>query len=259
VPSGATCSVLAGVRGQPDGVVQEHLIGAGLNQQRGQAGQRGEDRAGQRGGPLPGGQVPAGVPAHGVVAEQRIGPVLGVHAGPRARDVGPRGEDRDGGGLRQAPIARGEQRGHREPAPGRITRHQDPRRADARFEQPGVGGQAVLDRGRVGMLGGEPVVALPTTVPCARLHVRHLLWEWGLNGLAANTELLTSELVTNAVQATAGQQQAAIRLRLSSDYARVLVEVRDADPRPPAPKALGEGGTPDPGEEGGAGCSWWRR
>ena len=46
--------------------------------------------------------------------------------------------------------------------------------------------------------------ALPTAVPCARLHARHLLWEWGLNGLAANTELLVSELVTNAVKATAG-------------------------------------------------------
>ena len=62
--------------------------------------------------------------------------------------------------------------------------------------------------------------ALPTAVPCARLHARHLLWEWGLSALAAETELLTSELVTNAVKATAGQQQAAIRLRLSSDHAR---------------------------------------
>ena len=26
--------------------------------------------------------------------------------------------------------------------------------------------------------------ALPTAVPCARLHARHVLWEWGLNGLA---------------------------------------------------------------------------
>ena len=26
--------------------------------------------------------------------------------------------------------------------------------------------------------------ALPTAVPCARLHARHLVWEWGLNGLA---------------------------------------------------------------------------
>ena len=95
--------------------------------------------------------------------------------------------------------------------------------------------------------------ALPTAVPCARLHVRHLLWEWGLSALAADTELLTSELVTNAVRATAGQRQAAIRLRLSSDHVRVFVEVWDADPQPPAPRALGEDGTPDPPEEGGRG------
>ena len=95
--------------------------------------------------------------------------------------------------------------------------------------------------------------ALLTAVPCARLHVRHLLWEWGLSALAEETELLTSELVTNAVKATAGQQQAAIHLRLSSDHARVLVEVWDADPQPPAPKAFGEDGTPDPQDEGGRG------
>ena len=80
------------------------------------------------------------------------------------------------------------------------------------------------------------------------------MWEWGLNGLADSTELLVSELVTNAVKATAGQEaQAAVRLRLSSDNARVLIEVCDADPRPPAPKDLGEDGTPDPQEEGGRG------
>jgi anti-sigma regulatory factor (Ser/Thr protein kinase) len=95
--------------------------------------------------------------------------------------------------------------------------------------------------------------ALPTAVPRARRHARHLLWEWGLNGLTADIELLVSELVTNAVKATAGQQQAAIRLRLSSDSARVLVEIWDANPQPPAPKDLGEGGTPDPEEEGGRG------
>jgi anti-sigma regulatory factor (Ser/Thr protein kinase) len=95
--------------------------------------------------------------------------------------------------------------------------------------------------------------ALPTAVPCARLHARHLLWEWGMNGLAADTELLVSELVTNAVKTTAGQQQAAIRLRLSSDNTRVRVEVWDADPQPPVPKYLGDDGTPDPQEEGGRG------
>jgi anti-sigma regulatory factor (Ser/Thr protein kinase) len=92
--------------------------------------------------------------------------------------------------------------------------------------------------------------ALPTAVPCARLHARQLVWEWGLNGLAASTELLVSELVTNAVKATAGNDdQAAICLRLSGDNARVLIEVWDADPHPPVPKD----GTPDPQEEGGRG------
>jgi anti-sigma regulatory factor (Ser/Thr protein kinase) len=75
-----------------------------------------------------------------------------------------------------------------------------------------------------------------------------------LNGLAANTELLVSELVTNAVKATAGNNdQAAICLQLSGDNARVLIEVWDADPQSPVPKDLGEDGTPDPQEEGGRG------
>jgi len=95
---------------------------------------------------------------------------------------------------------------------------------------------------------------LPTAVPCARLHTRQLVWEWGLTGLAATTELLVSELVTNAVKIMAGQgNQAAVRLRLSSDNARFLIEVWDADPRPPAPKDIGEDGVPDVQQEGGRG------
>jgi anti-sigma regulatory factor (Ser/Thr protein kinase) len=98
--------------------------------------------------------------------------------------------------------------------------------------------------------------ALPTAVPCARLHARQLVWEWGLNGLAANTELLVSELVTNAVKATAGNNdQAAICLQLSGDNARVLIEVWDADPQSPVPKDLGEDDTPTLKKREGAGCS----
>ena len=60
--------------------------------------------------------------------------------------------------------------------------------------------------------------------------------------------------MTNAVRATAGNNdQAAICLQLSGDNARVLIEVWDADPQPPAPKDLTEYGTPDPQEEGGCG------
>src|SRR5260370_38136433 len=95
--------------------------------------------------------------------------------------------------------------------------------------------------------------ALPPAVPCARLHARPVLWEWGLNGLARDSELLVSELVTNAVKATAGRDEAAVRLRLSGDGARVLIEVWDADPQAPTPKDLSEHGIPDPQEEGGRG------
>jgi anti-sigma regulatory factor (Ser/Thr protein kinase) len=80
-----------------------------------------------------------------------------------------------------------------------------------------------------------------------------VLREWGLSGLAPDSELLVSELVTNAVQATAGRDQAAVRLRLSGDSARVLIEVWDTDPRPPVPNDPGEHGTPDPQDEGGRG------
>ena len=74
-----------------------------------------------------------------------------------------------------------------------------------------------------------------------------------MSGRAQDGELLVSELVTNAVTAMAGYGQAAIRLRLSAGRTRVLIEVWDADPRPPEPKDLGEYGTPDPQEEGGRG------
>ena len=52
-----------------------------------------------------------------------------------------------------------------------------------------------------------------------------MLWGWGLNGLIQDSELLVSELVTNAVKATAGRDEAAVRLRLSGDSARVPIEV----------------------------------
>ncbi len=96
--------------------------------------------------------------------------------------------------------------------------------------------------------------ALPTAVPCARLHARQMAWEWGLNGLAETAELLTSEIVTNAVKNTAGQDRLLpIRLHLSSDKERLLIEVWDGDPRPPVLTELGEDGIPALEAEGGRG------
>jgi len=94
--------------------------------------------------------------------------------------------------------------------------------------------------------------ALPTAVPCARLHVRNVMYEWDLAAVAETVELVASELVTNAVLASIGLNEhpastglPAVHLRLSSDRIRVLVEVWDSNPRLPSPKMAGldeEGG-----------------
>jgi hypothetical protein len=99
--------------------------------------------------------------------------------------------------------------------------------------------------------------ALPTAVPCVRLHATLVLQEWRMTALAEAAELVASELATNAIQAarTATQAQTAappaglavIRLHLASDRRQVLVEVSDNDLRPPAPARA------DPERDGGRG------
>lgn len=77
--------------------------------------------------------------------------------------------------------------------------------------------------------------ALPGAVPCARLHARQVVWEWGLARLGDDIEILVSELVTNAVAASRSQDQVSpVRLWLLSDKACVLVMVQDASSRAPA-------------------------
>ncbi len=76
--------------------------------------------------------------------------------------------------------------------------------------------------------------ALASAVPCARLHARQVLREWGLGNLGDSAELLVTELVTNAVRASrdAGRDSA-VRLWLLSDSAQLLILVWDASPQPP--------------------------
>jgi anti-sigma regulatory factor (Ser/Thr protein kinase) len=94
--------------------------------------------------------------------------------------------------------------------------------------------------------------ALPLAVGCARLHAEHVLREWGLKHATETVKLVVSELATNAVLALTfpdgtlryeeGAGLPALYLRLSSDRVRVLVEVWDASPDSPVPRAaeLGE-------------------
>jgi anti-sigma regulatory factor (Ser/Thr protein kinase) len=75
--------------------------------------------------------------------------------------------------------------------------------------------------------------ALPGAVPCARLHVTAVLHEWGLGHLVEPVQLVVSEIVTNAIQASAGLLELGfktpfIHLWLSADQGRVVVRVWDA-------------------------------
>jgi anti-sigma regulatory factor (Ser/Thr protein kinase) len=76
--------------------------------------------------------------------------------------------------------------------------------------------------------------ALVTAVPCARLHTRQVLWEWGLTQLTEDAELIVSELMTNAVFASESMETTfPVRLWLLSDKEHVAILVWDANPRPP--------------------------
>jgi hypothetical protein len=91
--------------------------------------------------------------------------------------------------------------------------------------------------------------ALPGAVPCARLHVKNVLWEWGLQNMADAVELVVSELVTNGQRASAhivGSRYEGVwrpgvppvRLWVCSDKERVLIQVWDGDDRLPQRQSL---------------------
>jgi anti-sigma regulatory factor (Ser/Thr protein kinase) len=72
---------------------------------------------------------------------------------------------------------------------------------------------------------------LPTAVPCARLHVVHVLREWGLRDLASDAEMIVSELVTNAVEAsTLLSERPPVSLRLLLTRKSLVIEVWDHSP-----------------------------
>jgi anti-sigma regulatory factor (Ser/Thr protein kinase) len=84
------------------------------------------------------------------------------------------------------------------------------------------------------------LAALPSAVSCARGHARMVAREWGLAVLAETAELLTSELVTNAVQASERLEIRAdlpavhiVRVWLVSDQISMVIHVWDASEEMP--------------------------
>jgi anti-sigma regulatory factor (Ser/Thr protein kinase) len=81
-----------------------------------------------------------------------------------------------------------------------------------------------------------PLAALPTAPSVARGHVRTVAREWGLADLADTAELLVSELVTNAGQASAKLRTAGtpvIHLWVTSDRVSMVIHVWDASSEMP--------------------------
>jgi anti-sigma regulatory factor (Ser/Thr protein kinase) len=95
-------------------------------------------------------------------------------------------------------------------------------------------GQSVMDEWP--LVSHLELGALPGAVACARLHARHVLWEWGLSAIVENAELLVSELVTNATRASPSAERIQpVGLWLSSDRSRLLIMVHDTSRYPPEP------------------------
>jgi anti-sigma regulatory factor (Ser/Thr protein kinase) len=80
--------------------------------------------------------------------------------------------------------------------------------------------------------------ALPRTVPYARRRARQVLGEWGLDKLSETVELLVSEIITNAVHASAGpagrrhgeataNEASTLLFWLAADGERALIQVWD--------------------------------
>ena len=91
--------------------------------------------------------------------------------------------------------------------------------------------------------------ALPTAAPCARLHATLVLLEWDLGALVRTAGLVVSELVSNAVQASTGLTGSRfagywapgippVRMWLSADDHRVVIQVWDGSDRPPVPQPV---------------------
>ena len=75
---------------------------------------------------------------------------------------------------------------------------------------------------------------LPSAVPCARLHTRAILAEWGLAHLNDTAQLVMSELVTNALQATRAASLASpLTIYLHANDAWLRIGVWDALRQPP--------------------------
>jgi hypothetical protein len=143
--------------GQPPGVGGEQVVGPALDQQRRQARGPGQQRRDRGVGPAGGARVGRGAglqpgrAEHGVAADQ-----LGRSPAVRGQ-VQPRCQQHGAGRERLAGLAAGQQQGQGQAAARRVAgQHDDVRTGVAERGLHDLAG--VFERGRAGVLGGQPVV-----------------------------------------------------------------------------------------------------
>jgi anti-sigma regulatory factor (Ser/Thr protein kinase) len=89
-----------------------------------------------------------------------------------------------------------------------------------------------------------------STVPTARSYARAVLAGWGLTDMAPVAELVLSELVTNALQATWHfQVDTPVGVRLLADSSRLVVEVWDSVRAAPVAREPDIAGELDSGDD----------
>ena len=95
------------------------------------------------------------------------------------------------------------------------------------------------------------LAAVEGSVPSARAHLRQLLCDWGHEEISEDAAAVVTELVANAVVASAklGPAVASVLVWLGSDRHCVLLAVADASPRLPVRLTVG------PDAEGGRGLA----
>jgi serine/threonine-protein kinase RsbW len=91
------------------------------------------------------------------------------------------------------------------------------------------------------LISAFELAPLPTAIPCFRLHAVAVLEEWGLpRDLAEDAEILVSELMTNALDASAVlPERPPITLQLLVSETSLVIEAWDQSPLDPEPRQAG--------------------
>ena len=76
-------------------------------------------------------------------------------------------------------------------------------------------------------------------MPCARSLARRIVLEWARCDLVDTAELLVSELVTNAIQASAGLPRPVVRLWLVAERDNIVIRVWDGSADMPTRRDAG--------------------